>query len=442
MTVCVCVLSCFVSPATIQPQVIAVVEYTKEEWIDIFEGDSSPLGQAFLKCLDRYDEQPEDARSPVPFPTSLSGGRGRSRSGGCGRSRKEKRLPVFVAAFRSLVEDQEDTLWMQDYLCALLAPEHRGLVDFGPKQPDPIVAGQLLSKNVVPLSSSALRLLVVALHCHTDGSTVLTAVTNGMRSFSCEGAAPPFIRVIEAMLSHVERVIVVLPMCGGWVRYRAELAKLARRKQIIFVLTSQPAVHLRDPTDSVLSLHFRLTAALVPMLDALAHSTSFNSGASANGVMPKLLNLVLRYARLIYGDSAHTTQAEVLTHEGEYLSLASSSSPSQALPSPSSAAAPSLVAPSDTSMVESRIHTVPHANGKLHTDTRSCIDIGIESAKLASGLQALHLHASALSTRAPSKMLQLPQQEPSSSTPVATIHVQPPLDKMLLVRFFTSSMAP
>ena len=121
-----------------------------------------------------------------------------------------------------------------------------------------------------------MRLLMIALHCDASGNTALTAVTNGVRSFSCEGATPPFIHVIEAMLVHVERVIVILAVCGGWVRYRTELAELAQRKQIIFVLTGQQTVNLRDPLDSVIPSHFRLTAALVPVLDANAaalHST-------------------------------------------------------------------------------------------------------------------------------------------------------------------------
>ena len=330
---------------------IVTVEYTKQEWIDMFDGDQSPLGQAFVSCLNKYNAQPEDVRDAVEIPTSLSGQRGRGRAGsrkerGRGRGRaSQSEKKEAVAVFRSLLEEPEDTVWMQDNL-AMLTQKHHSLVDLGPTQLDPIATGQLLPQNVVPLSSRAMRLLMIALHCDASGNTTLTAVTKGVRSFSCAGATPPFIRVIEDMLVHVERVIVILAVCGGWVRYRTELAELAQHKQIIFVLTGQLTVNLRDPLDSVLHSHFRLTAALLPVLDAHGRSPSFNSDAAAavDRVMPKLLALVLDHARTIYGDLARTTGAEVLTYEGQYVSLVSLT-PAATLPS--AAASPPAMHSSD-----------------------------------------------------------------------------------------------
>lgn len=307
----------FLSAAIVRPDVEVIVQDSKNGWLKIFEGEQSPLGQCFLKGLSEY----EVTRSPVAFPACL--GQATTR-------RKRAQDQDTIMAFRALLDDPKEVRYLRDYLQGMLLPKHRALVDCGPDQAQPIARGELLPTNIIPSSENKLRLFAAALHAGDDGSTLLTVVgTDGKRSYSCDGLAPPFIRVLEELLRHVKCAVVVLILCGGWVRYRDELADLARRNQLIFVLTGQSNVYHLDHTDPVPSSQLRLAAALLPRL---VQMTSSKKTITATA----LREMVFHIARPIHQDAARTTLAEVLDHHGVYTSLAavstSSTPPSMGAP--------------------------------------------------------------------------------------------------------------
>ena len=343
--------------AAIRPDVQAPMKDTEEGWLNTFGGPESALGQAFLKGLKEYDSQLSARKIPVSFPAYLGGSTTRKCCSAEAGSPREAGVPSLsdghrpIVAFRSLLGNAEETRWLREHFQSTMLLEHRILLDCGPDQPQPIARGQLLPVNVVPSSNNQLRAMVVCLHAAPDGTTSLSVVdSDGQRSYPYDGAAPPCIRVLEALLQHVQHAVILLVVCSGWMRYRDELAQLSRRNQLIFILTGQMSVYHLDASDPVLSAQFRLASVLMSRLAPTAAGCKKNSKQACAITASAMRDRVLEAARCIHRSTADTTLAEMLDQDGTYTPLAAS---------PQLLAAPSI-APSVTSSKSEMVLDVAH----------------------------------------------------------------------------------